>query len=182
MSDDVSSRLRLVTPPESEPVSLSEAKLFLRIEHDAEDAVINRAIATAREACEQFLRSALLPQEWELTVGCHGQLRVHLPLAPASAIDTITAVSVSGESTVLDETDFRLSLDGCSVFFEQPPTAEQMQIIYTASLADTAAALPALLKQGILHHVAALTEHRDGAAALPMASVPCYQPFRRIGL
>ena len=177
MSDDVSSRLRLLTPPGSEPVSLSEAKLFLRIEHAAEDATISRAITAARETCEQYLGSALLPQTWRYTGGCDGKLRVNLPVGPATVIDAVVVDAATYAASA-----YRLSVDGCSLFFNTAPAGKTLRIDYTAALADNAAALPALLKQGILHHAAALLEQREGAAPLPLASLQCYQPFRRVRL
>lgn len=181
MTDDVSSRLRLVVPPASEPVSLSEAKLFLRIEHAAEDTVISRAITAARQACESYLSCALLPQSWNYTVGGAGTLRIALPFGPATAIDAVTVTNGSGVSTELAETAYRLSLDGFSLFLDNP-TEQVLSIDYDASLADNDSALPALLKQGILHHVAAAMHLREGAAPMPLLSLQCYQPFRQVRL
>lgn len=182
MSDDVSSRLRLVMAAASEPVTLSEAKLFLRIEHTADDTVIARAISTAREAAEQYLNCAMLPQAWEYSVGCTGKRRIMLPFGPATAIDTVSVTNMAGASMAVAPGNYRLGVDGFALFLDPPPVGDFLTITYHASLADTAAALPSLLKQGMLHHVAALAEMRDGTAPMPLASLQCYQPFRRIHL
>lgn len=181
MSDDVSSRLRLMTPPAQEPATLSEAKLFLRIEHDADDAVIMQAIISSRQACEQYLGHALLPQAWEYTSrsACRGQVK--LPFGAANAIDSVTLIDDLGIETELGETDYRLSIDGFSVFLDVP-TEKAIRIAYDASMADDAASLPALLKQGIMHHVAAMLDQREGLAPMPIAVLQCYQPFRRVRL
>jgi len=176
MSDDVSSRLRLVVPAVGEPVTLSEAKLFLRIEHAAEDAVITRAIVAAREACELAVGSALLPQSWSYSLVACSKARVALPVGPATAINMVTVDGVEIATTA-----YRLSVDGFSLFFDATAVGT-IEITFVASLANNAAALPALLKQGILHHVAAMLEQREGIAAMPMASLACYQPFRRVRL
>lgn len=182
MSDDVTSRLRLVVPPVSEPVALNEAKLFLRIEHEAEDAVIVRAIANAREACEHYLGIALLPQAWRYQCASAGALRVVLPFGPVSAIDAVTVTRADAEVLPIGESAFRLSIDGFTLIFSHALPAQVLAVEYVAAYADSAAALPALLKQGILHHVAALLEQREGQAPMPLASLQCYQPFRRVRL
>lgn len=181
MSDDVSSRLRVITPAASEPVTLSEAKLFLRIEHTADDEAVTRAIIAARQAAEQFLKCALLPQMLEYTVGLSGVRRVALPVGPATAINEITVTGCDGTEREIDETLFRLSVDGYAVFFDPIPSGEFLTISYAASTADNAANLPSLVKQGILHHMASMMD-REGDAAMPLAALQCYQPFRRIAL
>lgn len=177
MSDDSTSRLRLIAPPESEPVSVNEAKLFLRIAHDSEDESIARAITAAREACEQYLGCALLPQQWQLSVAVQGQRRVALPFGPASAIENVAL----GART-LAETEFRLSVDGFALSFDVLLAEGVLVVDYVAALADGAEALPGLLKQGLLHHVAAMLEQREGGAAMPAATLQAYQPYRRVRL
>lgn len=57
---------QLVTPPASEPLTLDEAKLHLRIDHDLEDVAIRRMIRSAREAAEEATSRTLLPTTWRL--------------------------------------------------------------------------------------------------------------------
>src|SRR3954464_5988323 len=54
----------LLTPPTAEPWSVAEAKAFLRVEHDDDDAVIAALIAAARGHVEALSRRALLVQRW----------------------------------------------------------------------------------------------------------------------
>ena len=46
--------LVIETPPSVEPVTLDAAKLFLRVEIDADDSLISSLIVAARELCEAF--------------------------------------------------------------------------------------------------------------------------------
>jgi uncharacterized phiE125 gp8 family phage protein len=58
----------LLTAPAAEPLSLAEAKAFLRVEHDDDDGVIAALIAGARLYVEGQTRRALLTQTWRLVL------------------------------------------------------------------------------------------------------------------
>lgn len=61
-------RTEIVTQPASEPVTLAEAKVHLRVDVDADDDRITRLIATARQLCETVARRAFITQTWDLWV------------------------------------------------------------------------------------------------------------------
>lgn len=177
---DPTTRLTLVTLPEDEPVTLVEAKTFLRIEHTADDEAITRAITAAREAAEQYLRIAFLPQEWRFTTAVPTASLLRMPVGPVQNIDVIAVTDSAGEESEVDEDSYRLTLDGYGVIFETLPSGESLAIDLSVSLAPSAEAVPALIKQGILHHVTAMLAQREGFVPLPISSIGCYQPFRRI--
>ncbi len=56
----------LLTAPASEPLSLADAKAFLRVEHDDDDAVIAALIAAARNHVEALTRLGLMTQTWRI--------------------------------------------------------------------------------------------------------------------
>jgi len=182
MSDDHSSALRLVTPPTSEPLTLAQAKSFLRIEHTADDDAITRSISSARTFAEHYLRLALLPQTWEYARANPESCTLRLSFGPAQSITSVTLVAADGTSTTMNAANYRLSVDGFAVIFLNVPTAENVVVRFVASTAATAADVPAPILQGMLHHIAVMMETRDGAAPLPMQSVACYQPYRRVSL
>jgi hypothetical protein len=68
------------------------------------------------------------------------------------------------------------------VLFTNAPSAAKLAIRYSASIAADAATLPALIKQGILHHIAVMLEQRDGVVPLPMQAIACYMPYRKVAL
>src|SRR5690242_14642320 len=63
----------LLTPPAVEPLSLAEAKAFLRVEHDDDDDIIAALIAGARIHVEAQTRRALITQSWRLVRDCWPQ-------------------------------------------------------------------------------------------------------------
>ena len=50
----------VVTPAASEPITLEEAKNFLRVDGSDDDALIGALISAAREMCEQYTRRILV--------------------------------------------------------------------------------------------------------------------------
>jgi uncharacterized phiE125 gp8 family phage protein len=56
----------LLTPPSIEPLSLDEAKAYLRVANDDEDDLITALIAAARAHVEAATRRALVTQTWRL--------------------------------------------------------------------------------------------------------------------
>ncbi len=182
MSDDTSSVLRLVTAPASEPITLTNAKTFLRIEHNADDEAITRGISAVRLAAEQYLRMALLPQTWDYSVANPSGLRIWVPFGPAQSITSITLTNEAGATTTMAASNYRLSVDGYTVHLSNPQSIEKLTIRYVASIAATASDVPAPILQGMLHHLTVMMENREGSAAIPTQALQCYQSYRRISL
>lgn len=62
-------RLQLVTDAAVEPLSVAEAKLFLRIDDTAEDAaLLPEMITSARQAVERYARRSLITTTWRYTI------------------------------------------------------------------------------------------------------------------
>jgi hypothetical protein len=59
---------RLVTAPETEPVSVAEAKAHLRLDADDDDATVAALIQAARQHVEKTCRRGLVTQTWELVL------------------------------------------------------------------------------------------------------------------
>ncbi len=182
MSDDTSSALRLVTAPASEPLTLAQAKTFLRIENTADDEPVTRAIMAARHAAEQFLKQALLPQTWDFTQANPSASKSRLPFGPAQSITSITLTTQEGTTSTMNTANYRLAVGGFTVLFDPEICIETMTIRYVAGIGTVAADVPALIVQGMLHHIAVMMENRDGDAPLPMLSRVSYLPYRRISL
>lgn len=182
MSDDRSSSLRLITAPSIEPLTLAQAKTFLRIEHTADDEPLVRAISASRFALEQYIKCALLPQVWEYSIANPVGKKLPLPFGPAQSVSSITLVTEAGASATMNVANYRLSVDGFSVLLAAEANIEKLVVRFSAGIATTAAEVPAALVQGMLHHISVMMETRDGAAPLPMQALLCYEPYRRISL
>ena len=58
--------LQLLLAPTSEPLTLDDAKLHLRVTDTAQDSLISALISAARSQAEQITRRALISQKWKL--------------------------------------------------------------------------------------------------------------------
>lgn len=56
----------LLAGPTVEPLTLAEAKTYLRVDHDAEDALIASLVTAARATVEALTRRVLIDQSWRL--------------------------------------------------------------------------------------------------------------------
>lgn len=164
--------LRRTTQPAGEPVSLEEAKLHLRVDHDDEDVRIESLILTARMAAEKRLQRTLLLSGWTLTCDDFGAL-YELPMAPLVAVTSIGYADCAGAPQVLSPTAYCVdptSEPGRVVRVGPwPCTARQpaaVTVIYTAGYA-AAADVPEPIRQWILLAVGDLYANREASAERP---------------
>lgn len=187
----------LLNAPASEPVSLAEAKLFLRVEHDDDDDLIAALIAAARVQVEAQTRRALITQTWRLVrdvwpaSGC-------LPILPVP-LREVTAIGVydaDGMIHTLDVDDFHIdtiSAPAILAFERGAPLAPGrhnagIEIDIEVGFGDTAEAVPAPLRQAIRFLVAHWYENRriiaasGKVASLPASVSALIAPFRVLSL
>lgn len=93
----------LLEAPAAEPISLADAKAFLRVEHDDDDAVIASLIAAARAHIETRTRHCLLEQTWRVFAArWPGDGRFRLRLGPAREVGAARLRERDGGERPLD--------------------------------------------------------------------------------
>jgi uncharacterized phiE125 gp8 family phage protein len=184
---------KLIQPPALEPVSLAEARQWLRDDGFEEDQLIQTLIVSARITVEAYTRRFLVEQKWRLsfdewpeTVPTYGKMDI--PFTPCRTIERIRVYDNASTSHLLDAESFRLSgsYDGALlIFLTQPPLPGLMRegieidivVGYGAQPSDT----PAPLRRAILMLVAAWRENRGDTPelTLPEPILRLAAPFRR---
>lgn len=170
--------------PEAEPVTLSEAKQTLRIDHDSEDVLISGLIRAAREEVEAACGLALIDQGWRLTLDLMPSLgRMLLRRHPVREIVSVTVYGTDGEAALVDPATYRL--DGSSrparLHFIHPPAAgaamNGIEIDFRAGFGEAGTDVPDLLKRAILLLVAHWYEFRASFSAKeqPVSFPPGYE-------
>jgi uncharacterized phiE125 gp8 family phage protein len=93
----------LLLPPAAEPLSLVEAKQFLRVAHAEDDAVITALIAAARHHVEALTRCALLTQTWRLVLDAWpGDGRLRPRIGPLQALAAVRVYDLTGPAQAVD--------------------------------------------------------------------------------
>lgn len=90
--------LSLVTGPQTDPLTLAEAKLHLRVDVADEDGLIDGLVKAAREHAESFTHRALLTQTWDCILDdfpAWGSA-IYLPKAPLISVTSVSYVDQNG--------------------------------------------------------------------------------------
>lgn len=172
--------MTLLTPPTAEPNTLTETKLYLRIDDAAEDTLVQSLIRVARETVEAATGRSLLSQQWSWTSGGVVEaLTLELPRGPVSVIDSVKAMDSAGGLTTVASSDYQL-LSGNRLLIKRMQSHTALQVSYTAGYAS-ATVVPAPLKQAVLMLCAHLYDARGAALAqLPASVAGMIAPFRQI--
>jgi uncharacterized phiE125 gp8 family phage protein len=175
---------RLLTqtiPPASEPVTLAQAKLFLRVDGTDDDALITDLITAARLAAESHTRLSLLTQSWKLAFDHALENGTFLPKGPVQSVSSVIAYDAYNTPTVLGG-GYWLNAPKNRLMLAAPVFACRIEVAYACGFGDAADAVPGPITQGMLLHIGALYDQRGGQAAIPPAALDLYNPFREVGL
>lgn len=185
----------LLTAPAVEPLSLAEAKAFLRVEHSDDDATIAALIAGSRIHVESRTRRALITQSWRLSADAwpeNGRLRV-VP-GPLQQVTAARVYDFEGMAHDVDVQAFVLD-KGASLLAFAPwalpapgRVAAGIELDVTVGYGDAAADVPEALRQAIRLLVAHWYDNRGliavghQVAELPATVSALIAPYRMLSL
>ena len=172
---------RLITPPSTEPVTTAEAKLHLRVDDAAEDALIDGYIGAARAQCEHILGRSLMPQTWELVLNVFPADDIELLNPTIISITSIKYIDANtGTEVTLAANQYVLDKDnepGCvmpAAGVTWPATADvsnAVRIRYQAGYAD-AASVPESIKSWIKLAVGVWFKNREAGVESAITTLP----------
>jgi uncharacterized phiE125 gp8 family phage protein len=178
--------LQLNTPPAAEPVTLAQAKAWLRVESgDDEDALIASLIGAARARAEWHTGRAFITQGWTLWLDRTPAL-AEIPLPPLQGVGAVTLYMQDDGAVVLDPDQYRVDTVSDPGRVALKPGIDlsglramnALSIAFTAGYGD-AADVPAPVAQAILQILSSLYEHRGGdKAPTPDSALALLAPYR----
>lgn len=161
--------LALTVPPPTEPISLTEAKTFLRIDTTEEDTLIQSLILAARVHTEHLINRKLITQTWSLFLNNWPKANeLQLPLNPVQSVNEIKTYDGSGIPTIWASENYTVD-----TLFEPAriikntnwPTPAQstngIEISITAGYGNSATDAPEPVRQAIRHLITHWYENRE---------------------
>ena len=170
--------LDLISGPAVEPVTLAEAKLWLRVDQSDEDALISDLITTARISVEEEINRQLITATWRLAMDWFGfnwtaanragtnldlfglsNYPIELPRPPLQSVTSVTYYDTAGVLQTLPVTAYQVTtvpliaqiLPTPWTFWPLPQLgrAGAVQVTYVAGYGGSAGSVPTPIKQAI---------------------------------
>ena len=187
----------LLSGPSVEPITLADAKLYLRVEHDDDDDLIAALIAGSRIHVEARTRRALITQSWRLVRDAwpaSGRLEI-LPV-PLASLTAARIYLADGSTQSIDPSAFIIDKSAAPALLAfgngAPPAPGRalagIEIDVTVGYGAAGTNVPEALRQAIRLLVAHWYENRGVAAIgetvapLPASVEALIAPYRVLSL
>lgn len=175
----------------TEPVELTTAKQFLRVDHTAEDDLITLFISAARQYCENETSRILTTQAWTLTLdnfpseiaaaaGVEQSYlyqsvyprsgEIKLPLSPVQSVTSIKYFDENGVLQTLSTLNYKVDVSALITRITPaydnywPTTRSQtaaVEVKFEVGFGDTAGDVPPELRYCVLLMLGAMFENRQ---------------------
>lgn len=182
--------LTIVTAPAAEPVTLTEAKAWAKIDDTTDDDLVTALITAARMSAEEYLRRTLISTTYKLTLdladcplsdllgdGVYDlpvsilydglPSAVELPKGPVSSISSVVTYDTSDASSTFDTANYRIDTAGerlvltyGTIWPTNLRSIAACEITYVAGYGSTATGVPQPIRTGIKMHIQAMYDGR----------------------
>jgi len=175
--------IKLITAPAAEPVTLTEAKLHLRVDHSTDDDLITALIAAARQKAEHLTGRSLITQTWERVLDAFPPVEIELGRPPVASIVSVTYTDTAGTDVVMDSAEYSLDnttepgyLLPAATLSAWPSTYDAANVVrvrFTAGYGASGASVPAAVRQFMLMELGTLYKMRESiVAGVSIAELP----------
>lgn len=172
---------RVTTLPDSEPISLDEAKGYLKVDGTSDDTYITSLITTSRRMCEAYTGLSFVTQERQIKLDrfpvsdrSRGN-EITIPYGPVQSIDSVKYLNTDNVLTTMAEgTDYVVDTDSeiCRIF---PVSSNELTcwpstrnlpnavtVAYTAGFDDVSGIpLPKEVTEAMYKQIASMYENRQ---------------------
>lgn len=171
--------LKIITAAATEPLTLTEAKLHLKVDNSTDDNLIAMLIKAARKSAEVFTGRALASQVLELILDEFPDGEIILPRPPVESVASIKYKDSDGTETTLSSADYIVfnDADPCEIvcaygkswpsFTPYPKGAVRVRYTtgYKTSGSDADLIMPEDIKEALLLTIGNYYENRQDLLA-----------------
>jgi uncharacterized phiE125 gp8 family phage protein len=177
--------LKIFTPAAEEPITVEEARQYLRVTSTSENSLIQGLIIAAREHAETFTRRRFVTQTWESILDGFPAFCAEIPNAPLQSVTSITYIDTAGNPQILAPTEYEVDTKAAPGRIVPaygkvwPPTRSQLNAVTIRFVCGygAAAAVPFSIKVA-LQLLVQYFEQRDADEKLKDAAERVLSPFR----
>lgn len=181
----------IVTAAASEPITLAEAKNFLRVDTSDDDDLINVLITAARQLCEEYTRRILVTSTIDEYFDQFPKNKwnglsnvIYLSRGPVASVTSVKYVDeIGSEETigaanyVVDTISEPARIESTAGWFAAAGVVNQVIVRYVVG--SGVSDIPKPLIQGMLLVISDLYDQRgDRVKRLPTASEYLWNPYR----
>ena len=179
---------KVISVPSTEPITLSEAKNYLKVEdsYTDDDTLITAIITSVRQYIETYLSTALITQtieeKWDYFEVRDYQLRQNFNLGvnPVQSVTSITYIDTDGDSQTWSDSEYvvdtyrpvaRIGLKNGYTWPSIQDEINALTVTYVAGYGNSGSSVPGNILQAMRYLIATYYENRtDHLATLPTAS------------
>jgi uncharacterized phiE125 gp8 family phage protein len=177
-------RCKVASAPASEPVSLDEFKLILKLDDTEQDSYLTNLLKSSRELIEKYLSRALITQTIELSFDSFVK-DLYLWRAPIQSITSVIVYDSENSSSTITNTNYFLLND--ELIFNDDfsldislRTRQGIKITYIAGY-GAASSVPASIKNAILNYASFLYDCKCETVQLPLSICNALSSYQYTG-
>ena len=182
---------KLITGPATEPLTLAEAKLYLKVDSTVEDDLITALIKAARLQVENKTYRMLITQTWDLILDKKdlNESLIQIYKQPITAISSVKYYDVNNTEQTMSASDYQTEVSSnpakvqIITFPQIYDRLGAVTIRFVAGYAN-AAAVPQDIKQAMYFLIGHLYENRQSVVTgtqvneMPMSVEYLLEPYR----
>ena len=179
---------KVISVPSTEPITLSEAKNYLKVEdsYTDDDTLIAAIITSVRQYIETYLSTALITQtieeKWDYFEVRDYQLRQNFNLGvnPVQSVTSISYIDTDGDSQTRSASEYvvdthrpvaRIGLKNGYTWPSIQDEINALTVTYVAGYGNSGSSVPGNIIQAMRYLIATYYDNRtDHLATLPTAS------------
>ena len=137
------------------PLTTSDMKLYLKIEHQLEDVLLQDMIAAATDSFERYTSTAITQQIWEVVYKKIDVIEIELPIRPVMKIIDVMHVDLNYQLQHIN----KYKLVDCILVIDPIPTCQFLTIRFQAG--QDSWPTSEAIKLALMEHIAFLYENRE---------------------